>query len=114
MYIFSNACTSFCIFYCCAKIRYCDPDIIRSKFLIVFLKHKAKDQDRLGDSCMSKFQRFFCGSRGKSPDIVIILDQTCNSSGTMAITVRFDHSNDLCPFFDIFMHFLKIVSNGIQ
>ena len=114
MYIFSNACTCFCIFCCCIKIRYGDPDIIGCKLFIIFLKYKAKDQDRLGDPCMPKLQCLLCRSCCKSPDIVIVLDQTGNSSGTMTITVCLDHSDDLCPFFDIFMHFLKIVGNGIQ
>ena len=55
MYIFSNACTCFCIFCCCIKIRYGDPDIIGCKLFIIFLKYKAKDQDRLGDPCMPNF-----------------------------------------------------------
>ena len=87
MYIFSNACTCFCIFCRCIKIRYGDPDIIGCKLLIIFLKYKAKDQDRLGDPCMPKLQCLLCSSCCKSPDIVIVLDQTGNSSGTMAITV---------------------------
>ena len=114
MYIFPDTFSCFGILYRSIQIRNGDPDIIGSKLLIIFFKNNAQDQDRLGNARMTKLQCFLCCSCGKSPDIIIIMNQLCNCPGTMSVAICLDHCNDPGSFFYISVHLLKVMGNGIQ
>ena len=88
--------------------------IFSDQFLEILFKNKSENQYRFLNPGIFQLNRFLCCRGRKSPDVLIVFYKTRNRFCTMSITIGLDNSYDPGTICNVFLHFLKVMSNGIQ
>ena len=88
--------------------------VISDQLLVIFRKGISQNQHRLLQSRHFQLQRLLRRGHRVPPETVLLLQIPADGAGSVAVSVRLDHSHDLCLRLQLLSHGIQIFSDRVQ